>query len=125
MKAKDKKIIKNKKNEKKKTNMLAWPKGRKSRERENFYALLSLANTTFAFYVLVVCYQCMYVYICVCVCWCIYPYTDWCMCGSSYGVLCDIYCHLTVTKLADKHTRRYEAFAQCHLFAWIDRRISQ
>jgi len=42
-----------------------WPgqKGRESREKENFYALLSLANTTFAFYVLVVSYQCLYIYI--------------------------------------------------------------
>jgi len=41
------------------------------------------------------------------------------MCVSAYGVLCDIYCHLTVTKFGDKHTRRYEASVQCHP-PWMD-----
>lgn len=38
---------------------------------------------------------------------CIYPHMYvpgvWRECGA-YGVLCDIYCHLTVTKFRDKHT---------------------
>lgn len=40
---------------KKRASCWPWPKGRKAGEKENFYAPLSLANTTFAFYVLVLC----------------------------------------------------------------------